>query len=189
MKRKLTIACAALLSAGMLFTACKKNSNGSAGTPAKSASVQMGFGVTTDNPTASLSATPFNGAATSLAATSSASIVWTSGSANVSAFKLEAQKRSLSIEITSKQLLNVDLFAPLPTFVTSNIDTGTFTSVELRVELSKSSANLPLQLKGTYTTSTGTVVPIEFDFNDDAEIKVEAQNIDIDGTQERLISR
>ena len=40
---------------------------------------------------------------------------------------------------------------------------------------------MPLVLKGNYTTKAGNIIPIEYDFNEDAEIVALANDLTIDG--------
>jgi hypothetical protein len=165
-----------------IFSACKKGD-------ASSSSVtdtQMSFALSASGNISPFSVTggsdqlTTNGLSTS--ATSTASISWTSGVANVSGFKLEAKKKGTEVEISSRNLTSIDLFSTTPTTISTAIDTGTYREIELRVLFTKSTtATIPLTLKGNYTSTTGMVTPIEFDFNDDAVIKVEAENITVDG--------
>jgi hypothetical protein len=173
MKRNLTIVSLLLLLAiSFIFNACKKTST----TPASD--TQLLFAFSGDNPITPLDATT----STILAATQTASVSWTSGSANISAFKFEAKKNNTEIEITSKGLINIDLFTLLPTAIGATIDTGVYKEIELRVLLVKSTTTaIPLVLKGSYTSQSGVITPVEFDFNDDALIKVEVENIIVDG--------
>ena len=154
------------------LSSCKKDN--SAGVPSSTSTSQMSFGINSDNATTNFSA--LGGASSGAAA-----ITWTSGMANISGFRLEATKKGFQIEIRSNNLTNVDLFAINPSLVGATIDTGVYTQIEVRVELSQSSnGTLPLTLKGNFTNSGGTVIPIELDFNDNAEIRAEASNVTID---------
>jgi hypothetical protein len=167
-----------------ILSACKKNDNAALST---STNTQVAFALSANGSVSpvSVSGNPdgltTNGLTTS--ATGSASITWTSGIANVSGFKLEAQKKGLEIEITSRNLTSINLFAAKPATISAAIDTGTYREIELRVLFTKSTTTtLPLILKGNYTSTTGTVTPIEFDFNDDATIKIAAENITVNGS-------
>jgi hypothetical protein len=165
MKNIFLTTCIAVVIAGTCLTSCKKNSS----SPASSSAAQLSIGVKSDNATVPIAA-------------STASITWTSGTANVSEFKFEAKKHGLEIEVTSKNLTHVDLFSLAPSLIGVTIDTGTYTEIEIKAEFTKSSTtDLPLTLKGNFMAAGGTVVPIEFDFNDNAEIKAEAQNVVVDG--------
>lgn len=165
----------------LAFNACKKDS-----TPV-TATTQVSFGVSAMNASNVLPASVNSPGITTNAigttgAVATASITWTSGIANIASFKLEAKKKNTAIEITSKNLTNIDLFAITPAAISTAIDTGTYSEIELRVVLAKSATTaIPLTLKGNFTTQGGVIVPIELDFNDDAIIKVEAENITVDG--------
>jgi hypothetical protein len=80
-------------------------------------------------------------------------------------------------------LTNVNLFAVDQTFTSSKIDTGTYSEIEFKLILEKSSStSIPLVLKGSFTKTDGTIVPVELDVNDNVEIKSEAKNVVIDNT-------
>jgi len=170
-----------------LFTSCKKGSSSASG---KSAS-QLAFAMKADNASVSANAIAADGQNSGTqwsADTIHAMVDWTSAVANVSAFKLEAVKRGLSIEITSRGLQNINLFAPVPTSIATMIDTGTYTKVELRaiLEHSADTSKMPLILKGSFTTTSGAMVPVVIDYNRDAMIKVEAKNVTITSTSDLL---
>jgi len=181
MKNRLLIICAAIVLAGTstFLGSCKKDNT----TPSSAGNSQLSFGVRADNGTGtSLSANSGNGSGNNTPS-ATASVNFTSGTANISGFRLEATKRGLQIEVRSNNLTNIDLFAINASVTGVTIDTGTYTHIEIRVELSKSStAALPLMLKGTFTNASGTVIPIELDFNDDAEIRAEAQDVVVSST-------
>ena len=151
--------------------ACKKND----GTPASTAP-QMAFQLKAVNSSAGLASV--NGLVTQ--STASASVTWTSGTANITRFKLEAKKNGTEIELTSRNLSNVDLFSISPSVTSITLNPGTFTEIEIKIMFTHSAdpASMPLILKGTYNSGTGDI-PIEFDLNDDATIKAEAENVTV----------
>lgn len=171
-----------LLALVSIFSACKKGDKAS---PSNSSDTQISFALSASGKLSPVGVNANGGLTTnSLAANATAAgITWTSGIANVSAFKLEAKKGGTEIEIKSHNLTSVDLFSLSPTTVSTTIADGTYDEIEVKALFVKSSgSDIPLTLKGSYTSQSGTVTPIEFDFNDDALIKVEAENVTIDGT-------
>ena len=106
------------------LSSCKKDN--SAGAPSSSSISQVSFGMNSDNAVTTFAATGSSAAST---------VTFTSGMANISGFKLEATKKGFQIEIRSNNLTNVDLFAINPAFVGATIDTGTYSQIEIRVEL------------------------------------------------------
>jgi hypothetical protein len=173
--KRLTILSCAMVFTALLSTSCKKGATSTSTTP------QISFAMTSDNPLANLAAVgTVNGASVA----GVASINWTSGTADISRFKLEAKRNNNEVEISSKNITNVDLFSLSPSVVSTAIDTGTYKEIEIKVMLRKSTtSDLPLVLKGIYTTAGGASIPVEFDFNDNMEIKVEAENVVVDGTK------
>lgn len=180
MKTKLLKMGVSFLMAGIMLASCKKD-NMSAG---NSSPAQLSFGVQGDNPLTSFNSMGSSSTTALAGSTTGGSITWTSGIANISGFKLEAEKTGLEIEIRSRELTTVDLFAPSPRVISAAIDTGTYTKIEIRVEFSRSNTStLPLVLKGTFTTATGTNIPMEFDLNDNVEIKAQSTNVVVNGTK------
>ncbi|QKJ29040.1 hypothetical protein HQ865_04495 [Mucilaginibacter mali] len=171
----------AIAMAALLFGACKKDNNSANGS--SSGSAKMSFGLQADNASAVLANNETSEALVTQASSGAGSVTWTSGTANISGFNFEAKRRGLEVEIRSRSMASIDIFAPVPTMVSSVIDTGLYREIEIRVMLSKTSGStIPLTLKGTFTTSGGAAVPIELDFNDDATIKAEADNVTVDNT-------
>lgn len=169
----------AVLTLALSLGACKKSSTSSTPT-----GTQLAFAVTADNATTPvLNSVNTTGLTTDAAATTNASITFTSAVANIAQFKLEAKKNNKEIEITTKNLTNVNLLAITPAEVSTAIDTGTYKEIEIRIILAKTTTTaIPLTLKGTFTPATGSALPFEFDFNDDAIIKAEAANVTVNGT-------
>jgi uncharacterized membrane protein YgcG len=165
-----------LLMVVLAVYSCKK---GNSPQPSTRAS-QVAFGVKAVN-----SSTVLAASASKLAVNSVAPIIqFTAGVANIAQFKLEARKANTSIEITTRNLMGVDLFALTPSVVFANLDTGTYKEIEVRVEFVQSADNsaIPLTLKGTFTAADGTVVPVEFDVNENLTIKAEASNVVLHNT-------
>lgn len=176
--KKIYLSCLCLsVALTMLFTGCKKDSSPT------TTDAQMSFAVQSDNPLTTLASSGNAGSGMStFAATGIASVSWTTATANINKFKLNAKKGGIAFEVISSGLVNVDLFATLPSTINATIANGTYTNVELHVVLAKSSTTtLPFVLKGVYTTKAGTTVPVEFDFNEDVEIVAAANDLTIDG--------
>ena len=183
MKKGFLTTCIALLIAGNLLTSCKKSGVSSAA----SANSQLEFGLQTDSASMNLAFTPATGLPAPLGASTRAlstapTVVWTSGIANISGFKFEARKKGLNIEVVSHNVAHVDLFALAASLPNVTLDTGTYKEIEIRIAFTKTTtADLPLVLKGTFTTQGGAAVPIELDFNDNAEVRTGADNVVVDG--------
>jgi hypothetical protein len=161
-------------------SSCKKDSAGTGAT----ATAELAFSVTPDNPGTTLDAV--NGPMVQSTGTSAvqSNIIWASAIANIAHFKLEAKKNGVEKEVSTSSLNNVDLLAAIPNLIKANIDTGTYKEIELKIVLLKSTgADIPLTLKGSFTSKGGAIVPIQFEYNENALIKLEAENITIDGTQ------
>jgi hypothetical protein len=161
---------------------CKKSN-----TPAPSPKAsQVAFGIKAINPTTVLAASTSNLTVNSLNTNAVAApiIQFTAGIANIAKFKLEAQSASTQVEIETRNLMNVDLFAATPSVINTTLDTGTYKQIEVSVVLTQSAdtAAIPLKLKGTFTAADGSIVPIEFDINQNLTIKAEAKNVSLHNT-------
>src|SRR5476651_52924 len=150
---------------------CKKDT----GVAASTTSSQLLFGLTADNALATASTSGLTINASTIA--TPANITWTSGIANVSQFKFEAKKAGVEKEVKASGLSNIDLFALAPLLTNAQIDTGTYSEIELRIEFAKSATAIPLDLKGSFTKADGSIVPVEVVLNEDLEIRAEAKNV------------
>ncbi|MET3977707.1 putative lipoprotein YbaY [Mucilaginibacter sp. UYP25] len=168
----------AMVASVALVSCTKDNSNTST-----ASSADVAFALSADNASSTVNTTSTGGLQTNASVATNASIKWTSAIANISRFKLEAKKNNREIEITTKNINNLDLLAIDPVTITAKIDTGTYKQIEVKVLLVKSAgADIPLTVKGTFTTTGGVAVPIEFDYNDNAILKAEVENVTIDAT-------
>lgn len=118
---------------------------------------------------------------------SSNTLNFTSGSINVSEIDFEAESETVEIEYELKKFVNVDLFNLSPILGSVNIPEGTYDEVELKLVLKKSTDNtIPLTLKGTYKDANGLSTPVEFYFNEEYEIEVEAEDVVISSNSDYI---
>ncbi|MES2378491.1 MAG: hypothetical protein V4553_18005 [Bacteroidota bacterium] len=184
MKKIYSLSFVAAVVASLLFTGCTKDSSTAA---TADTSAQVSFGVQSDNPLVTLASVNPGGSLVTQAVSTTASVTWTTATANITKFKLNAKKAGVAFEVVSNGLLNIDMFAAIPSTICAVIANGTYTNVELHVVLAKSTTTtLPLVLKGNYTTKAGNVIPIEFDFNEDTEIVALTNDLTIDGKNDVL---
>ncbi|HEY4195539.1 MAG TPA: hypothetical protein VGM63_08385 [Mucilaginibacter sp.] len=165
-----------LVLAVILLAACKKNNSSNTATP-PSGSSKLTFQL------AAVNSADSTGAAVD-SVPSIAGLVWSAGTANVGKFDFVAKRSGVSINILSRNLTNVDLFAltPLVTYVT--LDTGVYKQIQISafLESSNNDSIPPLKLSGSFTNDSSKVVPITFTLTDNAIVQVGASNIDINGT-------
>lgn len=154
------------------MAACKKNS----GPTVATANSKLTFQMQATNSTPGLAGTSDTASVPGL--------TWTAGTANIGRFTFEAKRNGVSIDIQSHNLTNVNLFSltPLVTYVT--LDTGVYKEIEITAFLESSGNDTvpPLKLSGTFVNDSTKTIPIEFDLGDNSIVKVEANNIDINGT-------
>lgn len=167
-----------ILVSGLILSSCsKENSTGDG---------KLSYKVKPANFTASVGPT-VAGSGLIVAVNSNSSLTWTSGNLNISEIDFEAESKSAEIEYELKQAFNVDLFNLSPVLGSITLPDATYEEVELKLVLKKSAtSNIPLTLKGSYTDGSGTKIPVEFYFNEDFEVEVEAENIIVSGTNDYL---
>lgn len=166
-----------VLLGAILLPSCSKDDS--------TASGKLSYKVKPSNFTASVSST-VSGSGLVVAVNSNSSLTWTSGTLNISEIDFEAENDEQEIEYELKNQFNVDLLNISPVLGNINIPDGTYEEVELKLELKPSSTNIPLTLKGTYTNSTGSTTPVEFYFNEEFEVEVEAENVTISGSEDYI---
>jgi hypothetical protein len=135
----------------LLFSSCVKEAN----TGSSTINFQLKAGVS-----------PVNGAA----------ITWTIGSAGVYSTKIEGKKSdSTSVEFKATPNVQVDLFGAI-NISNVAIPTGTYRSLQFKMELHDIGGKAPLRLEGTYTAG-GVTTPIIFEVSGTTIIKCEKESI------------
>lgn len=157
-----------LLGSVLMVSSCtKEDSTGS----------EISYQVKPSNFTASVGST-ISGSGLIVSMNSNSSLTWTSGSLNITEIDFEAKSNNVEIEYELKDLYNINLFNLSPVLGNITIPDGTYDEVGLKLKLKKSiTSDLPLTLKGSYTNSLGTKIPVEFYFNDEFEMEVEAEDL------------
>lgn len=169
---------AVMLAAIMVFPSCSKDDTTGSG--------KLSYKVKPSNFTASVAS---NASASGLVVNinSNSSLTWTTGNANISEIDFEAEKNDVEIEREYKNLVNVDLFNLSPVLGTVSLPDGTYDEVELKLELKQTTTQaIPLTLKGTYTNASGIKAPVEFYFNENFEVEVEAEDLVVNGSTDYL---
>lgn len=166
-----------LFVAALISSSCKKGDSGSG---------KLSYRVKPANFTASIGST-ISGSGLPVVINSNSSLTWISGSLNVSEIDFEAKSKNVEIEYELKQAVNIDLFNLSPILGSITIPVGTYEEVELDLELKKSISNIiPLTLKGSYIDANGAKIPVEFYFNEDFEVEVEAENIVVSANKDYI---
>ena len=166
-----------LLGTAVILSSCSKDESGDGS--------KLSYKVKPVNYTASVGATA-SGSGLVVVANTNSSLTWTSGNINVHEIDFEAKSKTVKIEYELKSLLNIDLFNLSPVLGSISIPDGTYDEVELKLVMKKSTTNIPFTLKGTYTNGVGVKTPVEFYFNDEFEVEVEAEDIVVNGTKDYL---
>lgn len=161
----------------LILSSCKKDNSSGSG--------KLSYRVKPANFTASIGSSG-SGSGLIVGINSNSSITWTSGSLYISEIDFEAKSKNVGIEYELKQAVNVDLFNLSPLLGSITIPDGTYDEVELKLELKKSTSNIPLTLKGSYTDANGAKIPVEFYFNEEFEVEVEAENLVVNGNRDYI---
>ncbi len=168
---------AVLIGSALILSSCEKDSSGDG---------KLSYQVKPANFTASIASTA-SGSGLVVNVNSNSSLTWSSGKMNVSEIDFEAENNNLEIEYELKNLFNIDLLNLSPVLGNISIPNGTYDEVELKLAMKKSTTStIPLTLKGEYINSAGLKSPVEFYFNEDFEIEVEAEDLVVDGTTDYL---
>jgi len=120
-----------------------------------------------------------------------AGLIWTAGTAHISRFMFDAMRGGANIEVESDSVPPVNLFSlalsSIPTYVT--LDTGIYKEIGVSVFLKHTSdtSAIPLKLTGTFKNDSSKNIPIELDLNSNVTIKVEMNNIDINGKTDYMV--
>lgn len=144
----------------LIFTSCKKNTSGPAA---------VDFQLQAVNTTAALQRT------------TAASIQWVSGTAITSSVKFEAKKNASEIEFNTTASQQVNLFSAVQnSFGNITLPDGTYSEIELKIQLNGSSATPALVLNGNF--NNGTVnIPVVLMVTTPLLLKTESNNVTVSG--------
>jgi hypothetical protein len=175
-----------ILFVALAVYSCKKSSS------PRPTTTQVSFGVKADNPMVSLAASVSN----TVNLTAATPIIqFNTGMANITKFKLGAIMSNMgasmdnnmgnnntmgnnNMEIETNGLMNVDLFATMPSLVHTSMDTGMYKEMEVGMVFTQSATGtMPLILKGSFTAADGTLIPVEIDVNENLTILASAKNV------------
>ncbi len=146
--------------AALIFVSCKKDSSGPA---------SVDFQLQATNTVVGLQRC------------TAASVQWTSGTATPTSVKFEAKKSTSEIEYTSTANQQVNLFSiAQSSFGNMTLPDGTYSEIELKIQLNGSNANPALQLNGSYNNGT-TNIPVTFLVTTPVLVKTESNNVAVSG--------
>lgn len=108
--------------------------------------------------------------------TAAGSFTWTRATTSPSVIKFEAKRNGVELEYKTVNTTNIDLMSPTATYFGGfAIAAGTYNEVELKIELSRSSAP-SVQLTGTYSDGS-TTIPVSVVINEMVSLKTEQHNV------------
>ena len=116
--------------------------------------------------------------------TETAALNWVSGSAFVKKVELEVEKDDVETEIETKVGRRIDLLGSVSQLGTISLLPGKYEEVEVELELISTGADTALVLRGNFVNNTGTTIPVVFFISDGVELKAEAENVVLTGTDD-----
>lgn len=150
---------AAVFSAVIGFTSCKKDNNGSSG---------YAYKLTTSNRSGAL------------ARTDAGAITWTSGTAFANLLKFEAKSSSGSeVEYKTPVSQQVDIFSSLASSLGNvSVPAGTYSEIEFKAFLTPGNGSAALEINGSFTSGSVTT-PVTFTVNSAVELKSEMHSVTV----------
>jgi len=162
MKRSFLLSTAVVF--GLLFTACKKNSDSNPSVTQPGVSYQL----VASNTSYAMAKTA-----------ASADIVWTTALANPDVVKFDATQGNVQIEYRSTNNAQIDLLSPVAlTFGAFTLPSGTYDNISLKIDLDRNGSVPTLQLNGQFTTATVSL-PVSVQVLESVELQTEQHNVTI----------
>lgn len=114
----------------------------------------------------------------------SGALNWVSGAAYVEKVELEAEKDDTETEMETRVRRRIDLFGSVAQLGSVQLSPGRYDEVEVELYLGNTASDTALVLRGTYVNNAGTSIPVLFFINDALEVKAEAENVVLTGTDD-----
>ena len=170
MKRNTLIAFATLFCSALLFTACSKDEN--------SSGAELTYKLEPTNLTASVGS-GISESGLTVKINSNSSLTWNGGYVTISQLIFEAKKDNSEIEYKLPKKTTIDFFQENHEFGSVKIAPGTYDEVELKLVLKKQTTGSVFALSGEYTNELGQKTPVEFNYNEDLSINIEAEDLTV----------
>ncbi|NEU10418.1 hypothetical protein GZH53_18985 [Flavihumibacter sp. R14] len=111
------------------------------------------------------------------------SLTWKAGRVIVHELDFEAKKDDREIEYKLTKPATVDLFKLSQEFGSITIPAGTYKEIKFELVLKKQTTANVFSISGIYKDETGKETNVEFLFNEDVNIKLEAENLTISSSE------
>jgi len=111
-------------------------------------------------------------------------LVFTSGTITIREVVFDGDNGSVSVSRTHEQIADIDYATGTITpVVVVSVPEGTYTSVNLGIELQDENSSPSVVIEGTYTHTNGDVIPIRFEFNSGEVFEANAASVElVEGT-------
>ena len=153
-----------------IFTACTKSKD--------SSDAELSYKVEPSNLTSSVGTT-VSESGLIVTLNSNSSLTWKAGFITIETLSFEAKKESSEIEYKLKKSPTVDLFKQTQMLGSINLPAATYNEVELKVVLQKQTTGDVFAINGVYTDETGKQTPLDFHYNEDLILHLEAENLTV----------
>ncbi|MBN4085164.1 hypothetical protein JYT89_02345 [Flavobacteriaceae bacterium AH-315-B10] len=105
-------------------------------------------------------------------------LVFTSGTITIREVVFDGDNGSVSVSRTHEQIADIDYATGIITpAVVVSVPEGTYTSVNLGIELQDENSSPSVVIEGTYTHTNGDVIPIRFEFNSGEVFEANAASV------------
>ena len=115
----------------------------------------------------------------------SGSLNWTSGTAFVEKIDFEAEKDDdMEWELESRVGRRIDLFGSVAQLGNLQLIPGRYEEVEVELDLGSRNGDTAVVLRGTFVNNTGATIPVLFFVRGAVELRAEAENVVLTGTDD-----
>jgi hypothetical protein len=170
MKRKSFRSLAVLFCSLIFLSACSKKENTTDG--------NIKYKMEPTNLTASVGATVSESGLVVNINTNS-SLTWEAGYVTIDALDFEAEKDDQEIEYKLAKPVTVDIFKLAQEFGSIQVPAGTYNEIEFELVLKKQTTGNVFAVSGKYKDASGKETPVEFNYNEDVSLKLEAENLTV----------
>ena len=175
MKRKSFGSLVILFCSAILLSACSKEENKSDG--------KISYQMEPANLTASVGAT-ISESGVVLDIPTYPSLTWEAGYVTIQELDFEAKKDDTEIEYKLAKPVTVDIFKLNQKFGSVKIPPGTYNEIEFELVLDKQTTGNVFAVSGIYKDAAGKETPVEFNYNEDVSLKLEAGNLTVNTAED-----
>lgn len=175
MKRKPFSLLAAMVCSIIVLSACSKEENTTDG--------KISYKMEPSNLTASIGAT-ISESGIVVDINTKSSLTWEAGYVTVNSLDFEAKKDGQEIEYKLTKPVTVDIFQLSQNFGSIKVPPGTYNEIEFELVLRKQTTGNVFAISGQYNDAAGKHTPVEFNYNEDVTLELEAENLTVNTSED-----